>query len=267
MFTRLPRSLSLALLTSLLVCPAFACSDLGTHKLAIEGSEAVTAGIAMTSTDGWDISFSSFVVVVHDPGLIERVNNDPTYVREPGVTVWNVVDTPAEDDALSRLIRASRYDGAQFRIAPASASEYEALSGNVGDDVLDTAVDDDWSIHVVGEATTGTETIAFDWTFDTNTFYRCEFEDDEIVELGADGDETTVIEILGEALFRSEADDASAPLTFQPIADADADSDGTVTADELDAAGVLDRVVELTHELGGVRGAGACPEFEAAAEE
>jgi hypothetical protein len=259
-----PRSLSFALFTSLCslsMLSMLGCSDIGTHALAISGSESVAEGGMLTSSDGWEITFTSLVVVVHDPGLIERVDNDPAYVRELGVTVWDVVPALEEGEELSRKIRATSYDGAQFRVAPTSISEYEPMPGNVDQDVVDAAVDDGWSVHVVGTATGAGGDVTFDWTFDTNTFYRCKFDGDEVVVLGADGDETTTIEMLGEALFRSAADSADAAVVFQPIADADGDGDGAVTADELETAGLLETIVELTHELGGVRGAGACPEF------
>lgn len=261
-----PRSLPFALFLLSTVPMLGGCSDIGTHSLAISGTEAVAAGGMLTTSDGWDITFTSLVVVLHDPGLIERTDNDPAYVRELGVTVWDVVPALEEGEELSRKIRATRYDGAQFRIAPTSISEYEPMAGNVDQEIVDAAVDDGWSLHVVGTATGAAGEVSFDWTFDTNTFYRCKFEDDEVVELGADGDETTTIEIIGEALFRGEVDDADAAMVFQPIADADGNGDGAVTADELEAAGLLDTIVELTHELGRVRGAGSCPEYEAPVE-
>lgn len=265
-----PRSLPFALFTSMCLLSTVpmlgGCSDIGTHSLAIAGTEAVAEGGMLTTSDGWDITFTSLVVVVHDPGLIERSDNDPAYVRELGVTVWDVVPTLEEGDELSRKIRATRYDGAQFRIAPTVISEYEPMAGNVDQAIVDAAAEDGWSVHVMGSATGAGGNVTFDWTFDTNTFYRCKFEDDEVVELAADGDETTTIEIVGEALFRGEADNNDAPVVFQPIADADGNGDGVVTADELDAAGLLDTVVELTHELGRVRGAGSCPEYEAPVE-
>jgi hypothetical protein len=258
---------SVALLTSLFAVPMLGgCSDIGTHALAIAGSESVATGGTLASTDGWTITFTSFVVVLHDPGLIERVDNDPAYVRELGVTVWDVVAALEEGEELSRRIRATSYDGAQFRIAPTSASEYEPEPGNVEQDIVDAAADDGWSVHVIGTATGAGGNVSFDWTFDTNTFYRCKFEGDEVLDLAADAEETSTIEILGEALFRSEADNGDAAVVFQPIADADANGDGAVTADELESAGLLDGVVELTHELGGIRGAGACPEYEAPVE-
>lgn len=233
--------------TSLLLVSSLAlgCSDLGTHSLAIEGSEQVVNGV--TTADAWTINFEQLVVVVHNPGLIERVDNEPAWVREPGVSVWDVTQALADDETLSQQIRATRYDGADFRIAPVSESGYAATAGNVAGGVVDAAINDGWSVHVVGSASDGSSTISFDWKLASNTLYRCKFAGDAVVELGADGDEKTVIEILGEALVGEN---------FQPIADADADGDGAVTQAELDSAGLWDAIE--TAEIGGVRGAGAC---------
>lgn len=230
---------------------ALGCSDIGTHSLAIEGSEQVVGGV--TTADMWTVSFEQLVVVVHNPGLVERTDNEPAWIREPGVSVWDVTQALEDGEALSRKIRATRYDGADFRIAPASESGYEAEAGNVEASVRDAAVDDDWSMRAVGSATNGTSTISFDWTFETNTFYRCKFDGDVVLELGADGDETTVIEILGEALIGE---------SFQPIADADANGDGAVTREELETAGVWETIEAASASVGGVRGAGACPVVE-----
>ncbi|WP_146155226.1 hypothetical protein [Enhygromyxa salina] len=240
---------------------AIGCSDLGTHKIQIDGNTAVTEGFA--TADGWTVNFQSFVVVVHDPGLIERSDNEPTWVRQNGVTVWDVVSGLPEGDEFSRQIRATRYDGADFRIAPADISEYEAVAGNAPGEIVDAAVEEGWSIHVVGSADAAMTTVHFDWTFDTNTFYRCKLDGDDAVELMADGVETSTLEILGDALFRTALGDPDAGLAFQPIADADANDDNMVTVDELEAAGLLDTLTSLTAELGGVRGAGPCPEYEA----
>jgi hypothetical protein len=259
--TRLAPRFALAslLLCSSLVAVSGCRSDVGTHNLAVEGSEAVTAGL--TTSDGWTVEFSSLVVVIHHPGLVERTNDKPAWVREFGVSVWDVVQPTADDDRIRQDIRASSYDGAEFRIAPASESKYEAFAGNVADSVVDAAVDDDWAYRVVGTATSGdgSQVLAFDWTFTSSRRYRCKFDGDEVVELGADGDETTVIEILGEALFAGEGG-----AVFDPFAAADQDGDGEITRAELDAAGLLDALDAAG--IGGIRNAGACPVIDAETE-
>lgn len=258
MLTHLRRVLPPALTASLAVFAATGCGDLGTHSLVVEGNDAVTQGIDAAASDGWTISFTSFVVVIHEPGLIEQFNDKPTWVREAGVTVWDVATSVDEGDELGRSIRATTYDGVDFRLAPPSANGYEALAGNVSSEVVSAAVDEDWSVHVVGSAEMGGNTLSFDWTFDTNVFFRCELDADSSVVLGAEGDETTVLEILGDALFT----DGAGGVVFQPFADAD-DGDGVLTADEVAAAGLLDGLQAATRELGGVRGFGPCPEYSA----
>jgi hypothetical protein len=256
--TRLPPRIALAslLLCSSLVAVSGCRSDRSTHSLAVEGSEAVVVGL--TTTDGWTVEFSSLVVVVHHPGLVERTNDELSLAREYGVTVWDAVEPSTEDERITREIRASTYDGAEFRIAPASESGYEAVAANVGDSVVDAAVDDDWAYRVIGTATSsdGSQVLGFDWAFTSSRRYRCEFDGDDVLELGADGEEITVIEILGEALFAGE-DGA----VFDPFAAADQDGDGEITRAELDAAGLLDDVDAAG--IGGIRGAGACPVIDA----
>ncbi|HVH98042.1 MAG TPA: hypothetical protein VM869_05010, partial [Enhygromyxa sp.] len=61
------------------------------------------------------------------------------------------------------------------------------------------------------------------------------------------------IEILGEALIGEN---------FQAIADADANADGAVTAEELDSAGLWDAIETASASVGAIRGAGACPVVE-----
>jgi hypothetical protein len=242
------RAASLPILASLLGSTlALGCSDRGTHSLAIEGSDQVVNGV--TTADQWTVTFDQFVVVIHNPALIERTNNEPTWVREPGVSVWDVTDPLEEGEALLSVVRATRYDGADFRIAPIGDRAYDPVAGNVGDSVVDAAVDDGWSVHVVGSATDATNsTVSFDWSFATSTLYRCKLDGDDAVVIAADGEETTVIEILGEALFGDD---------FGPIAAADSDGDGTVTKAELDSAGLWDAIESAS--IGAVRGAGSCP--------
>ena len=241
-----------SLLCSAALTVTTGCSDLGNHALSVEGSDAVTAGLS--TTDGWDVTFTSLVVVVHHPGLIEQIDYQPTWVREYGVSVWDVVQPVAEDERIGTPVRATDYDGAQFRVAPASESEYEAFAGNVADSVVDEAVEGDWAVHVVGTATDGNATVSFDWTFTTSQLYRCSLKDDAI-QVTVDGDEVTVLTIFGEALFVGDGGS-----NFQPFANADADNDGVITDAELDAAGLLDGLAATP--LGGVQGVGVCDVVE-----
>jgi hypothetical protein len=257
------RPLLLAL--PLLVVTA-ACSDTASHAIGIAGSEAVRSDGPMLA-DGWTIQFDSVIVVVHHPALIEQTADDPAWVRRLGVTVWDVAQ-PFEADASSFAIyeaglRASSYDGFDFRIAPPSAeSGYAAAAGNVDDDTLAAVVESDLALRVVGSASDGMQTIAFDWSFSTDTLRRCTIE----LELGAEAEGETTIELAAELLFASSAGDAPT-IGFAAIAAADGDGDGTVTLDELaaapapngsGAADLLAFVVQQSRVLGTVAGGSGC---------
>ena len=246
-------------LSVLSLTAALGCSDRGGHEIVVEGNDAVNVSIPDTATDGWTIDFTRFVVVLHDPGLIERIDRKPAWVREYGVTVWDVLSPNEDMGVLSRVIRASEfYDGVDFRIAPSSVSAYEPIAGNVDSDVVDEAVERDYAIRVVGTATGPMgESVGFDWEFTTDTRYRCDLGADDKVVIAADGSEVTVIEILGDMLFAQDG----GSLAFQPIADADADADETVTIEELGDAGLLDGIEALTRSIGSVRDAPACDSF------
>lgn len=264
-----------SLLVLALLASTSACSDTASHTIGIAGSEAVRSdGPALA--DGWTITFDSVLVVVHHPALIEQTDDDPAWVRRLGVTVWDLAQ-PFEGDATSFSIyeaglRASTYDGFDFRVAPPSAeSGYAAEAGNVDADTLAAVVDADLALRVVGSASDGMQTIAFDWSFSTDTLRRCALE----LELGADAEGETTIELAAERLFATSAGDAPT-IGFAAIAAADADADGSVTLDELaaapapngsGAADLLAFVVEQSRNVGGVAGASGCEIVDVSSED
>ena len=232
---RSPRSFALASLLAL-AGPALGCSDEATHTASIVGDTAIGAGLPASSfVDNWTVQFDQFVVVVQHPALIEQTEAKPAWIRFLGVSVWDLA-APLEGGTSSfeidsLVVRASSYDGFDFRIAPPSRSGYPTESGNVDDATLEAMIEDDVAIRVVGSATDGVQTISFDWSFSTDTLYRCGVE----VELGAGEVGSSVIEIHGDRLFANQLGDASPTLEFAAIAAADADGDGVVTLTELDA--------------------------------
>lgn len=258
---------SLSLVTTLLAAPLMVgCSDTAYHAIGVVGSEAVRSdGPALA--DGWTVTFDQVLVVLHHPALIEQTNDDPAWVRRLGVTVWDLA-AALEGDAESFEIydaglRASSYDGFEFRVAPPSIEAgYAAEPGNVDAAIVDAMVEADTALRVVGSASDGTTTITFDWSFSTDTLRRCAIE----LELGADAEGGSTIEIAAERLFASTAGDAPT-LGFAAIAAADANADGAVTLDELGAAGapngsgaadLLVFVTEQSRHVGSVVGGSDC---------
>jgi hypothetical protein len=231
------RLLALGLSSLSLVVTLAGCSDTASHSIGVVGNADVRTGLPATSfADGWAVTFEQFIVVVHHPALIEQTNDDPAWVRRLGVTVWDVAADPEPGETSFEIyaagLRATTYDGFDFQIAPPSASGYAAEAGNVESDVVDAMVENDVAIRVVGTATMGGQTLAFDWSFDTDTLYRCAID----LELGAEEEGNSVIEIAGGRLFGNQLGDETPTFEFGPIAAADANADGTITLEELDAA-------------------------------
>ncbi len=234
--------------------PGLACSDTASYSIGIVGDAAVQTG-APAFADGWTVEFDQFVVVVHHPGLIEQTADDPAWVRQLGVTVWDVAADFEPDtesfEIYAGALRAAKYDGFDFQIAPPSANGYPAESGNVDADVVDAMVEADTAIHVVGTATDGVQTIAFDWSFTTDTLYRCAID----IEPTAAEAGLSVIEIIGDRLFATALGSPTPTLAFAAIAAADVDGDATVTLAELDAVTLAssgyDAMGEDVGDLGG----------------
>lgn len=247
------RPLALGLIV--LVGSALGCSDTASHTIGVVGNAEIRTGLPAASfSDGWSVTFDQFIVVIHHPALIEQTNDDPAWVRRLGVTVWDVAAEPEADGESFEIykagLRASRYDGFDFQIAPPSASDYPAKPGNVESDIVDAMVEDDIAIRMVGTASLAGETLSFDWSFTTDTLYRCAID----LELGAAEEGTSVIEIGGGRVFANVLGDATPAYEFAAIAAADADGDGIVTLTELDAValpGSYDPAGEDVQDLGG----------------
>lgn len=237
--------------------PLLGCGETASHTIGIVGDAGVRNGLpADAFVDGWSVQFEQFIVVVHHPALIEHTEGkDAAWVRRLGVTVWDVVADPELGDSSFEIelagLRAASYDGFDFQIAPPSAAGYPAEAGNVEAEIVEAMVEDDLAIRVVGTATNGGQTIAFDWSFTTDTLYRCAID----IEIGAAEVGSSVIEILGGRLFGNELGDATPTYEFNAIAAADANVDGVVTLEELDAVALgstgYDPSGEDVEDLGG----------------
>jgi hypothetical protein len=231
------RPLALGLIV--FVGPALGCSDTASHTIGVVGNAEIRTGLPVESfVDGWSVTFEQFIVVVHHPALIEQTDDDPAWVRRLGVTVWDVAADPEPGTESFEIyaagLRATRYDGFDFQVAPPSASGYAAEAGNVERDIVDAMVEADTAIRVVGTATKDGQTLAFDWSFTTDTLYRCAID----IELGAAEEGSSVIEILGGRLFANGLGDATPTYAFDAIAAADANGDAVITLAELEAVTV-----------------------------
>ncbi len=217
-----------------------------TWQVTTWGEAYIEDGIpASAFDDGCSATFDTFTVQITEAALLD---GDGAVVGEaPGGSF--ALTEPGPQDVGSASVPARFYDTARFRIAPEGGA----------------------SIHAVGSVTCGADTVAFDWSFTTDTTYVCAPEG---LTLASGGTSTTELTVHGDHFFYDGLENADAAVRGQAIVDADADVDGTVTLAELAAVDVAPLgyavgqysdvtdlaafVTHLTRTLGHVDGEGHC---------
>lgn len=201
------------------------------------GEPFIEEGIPATAfADGWAVTFSEFVVTVTEAGL----EGAGPWSETDASALYVDVSKPGNESAAGTPVgsvettTSKTYDKAFYTIAPST------IGNNVN--VLDATVTemqaDGASVLVRGTATKGEDSINFDWALDSSSTYSpCEIEAFSPIA----SEETRVeLTIHGDHLFYDSLSSEDPDLVFQVFADADADSDGTVTIGELDAVQVAD---------------------------
>lgn len=188
-----------------------ACSDAegptpeptGIVELTIYGEDYAESGIPADEVDdGWRIAFTRFSLELGDVYLGGHAvfegsqSFDLTEASGGGGQVVTSVELPAGTHAPSFYIR---------------------------------------SLHVVGSALRGDDTIIFDWRFEDEVHYHpC----DDQVEVAANAETAFEITIHPDHLFFSSLVADEPPLLFDPFAQADTDGDMILTRAELEAASI-----------------------------
>lgn len=175
------------------------CSDdAGTISVRAYGESFIEDGIpADDMDDGWAIEFSRFDVTLSDilVGGVALADPDPVGVHE-----------------------SSDGEGHEVGTVSVDAGEHASPSYSIT------------RVEVEGSAELDGVTKTFSWTFDSATHYsHCDTTTD------VKKDETAIFQITIHAdhFFYDSLVSEEPRLLFQPLADADADDDGEITAAEL----------------------------------
>lgn len=229
-------ALSSGLLLLLSSCVVDTSEGGGALTVSIYGESFIEEGIPASETDGWAVTFERFDVVVPSVSVADAAF-PVTYaidLTEPSEGAGYTMGT--------RNVPAGEYTDASFTIA---------------------------FIEVEGRATRGDETKTFHWVFSDPVDYS----DCEATTVVTEGGEASFqITIHADHLFSDSLVAEDPQLVFQGIADADADADGVVTREELEAAdlgaydpgsaggidNLWDFLVAQTATLGHVDGEGHC---------
>lgn len=265
------RCRSLSFLVAAVALAAAGCdaddAGSGTLKVEIWGEDFIETGIpAGEFADGWGVVFDRFLVNVG--GLAVAEEGRAPVIEEPGFRVFDLVAMDGPLTVVQAVVPAGAYVHASYAIAPATSA---SVAANAAPADLQRMVAGGLSVLVEGRATKDAQTVAFSWGFTTATTYDPCHSGGEV----ADGGVATVqVTIHGDHLFYDDAVSEEPSLRFADLALADADGDGTLTADEMSAYGILaldhygvgsldidnlwEFVSHMTSTLGHIDGEGHC---------
>ncbi len=280
------RFFGFGLITALALTALAGCGDddgegdgSGTATFTAWGEEYIEEGIpADVFEDGWSVKFDSFLISltgisVHDDAGkgSELEGNWLLDLTQPG---------PHEIGSFDLAAKAWPLVGYAVKPVTSKTEVHESAT----DDDLVLMQDGGYSVYVSGTATDGTDTKTFAWGFTNGTEYSdCVAEIDgkelEGLIVANGGDEKVELTIHGDHFFYDDLASFDAVPRFAAMAAADADADGEVTLEELDAVPLVEIeegtygtgsashvddlgafVRALTRTIGHYRGEGHCSE-------
>lgn len=209
-----------------------ACASPGSVAVSIWGEEFIEQKIpAADVEDGWEISFSKFLVVV---GELEVASSDGDVGAEfAKAKVFDVHQPgPTEVVRLENVLDRD-WDAVSYAIAPSTSPE----AGNASAEDVERMKANGWSVYLEGTATKGAVTKTLKWGFTTNTLYeQCgPHEGDKGLTVPSGGEAKVQLTIHADHLFYDDLQDPDAKMRFDAMATADKNDDGEVTLAELAA--------------------------------
>ncbi len=211
----------------------------GSVSLNAYGEEYIEDGIpASAFEDGWSATFERFLLVLGPIQVADEAAGTAGRIEE-AVLLDLTRQGPHELGEL-HAIEARAWDDVGFLTQPATSSTERHASATADD--LELMREHGYSVYVEGRAAREGVTKTFRWGFTHTTRYEhCVQVDTTGAEsrrgvLVTDGGvESVQLTIHGDHFFYDDLSAADAVLRFDAIAAADADEDGEVTLEELDA--------------------------------
>lgn len=217
----------------------------GVVEITAWGERQVVDGIE--TTDGWSVRFTDWVTAFRDVRLVDPKSGDPV-ASDSTVHVVQLAGA-ATPVALGEIEAPARRLQFGFDQLPPSAGA--AVVGDVDPALRDAMEANGWSTWVAGSATRTGQSVGFAWGLDRATrsdACRDGRDDTDGIAVLADDITRAGLTVHVDHLLWSALGTEEAPLRFDAIADADADADGLVTADELRAV----RTIDIGYETSGL---------------
>ena len=229
--------------------------------------------------DGWSVRYDKFLVNFQSIRLANS-RGESAGMQARSLLVDNTVAGVKSLRAFAE-VPAEAWDRISYEIAPVTPDT--ELAQSTGEDAKALMLDGKFSVYVAGTASKATLEKKFAWGFAIGTHYSdCHAEQDGRDQPGIVVTNNTNIDVQltthGDHPFYDRLQSSADPtiltsLRFQAIANADADADGEVTLEELDATPLDVRVYDqsglraptlgafvtaLARTIGHFRGEGEC---------
>ena len=198
----------------------------------IEQKIPVDSADATGFVDGWELSYSKFLVVIGEIKVASKDGTVGATMKTP--KVFNLKKKGPLSIEKFDAIAASRWDRVSYALAPASA----AVAGSADQADVDFMKTNGYSTYIEASVTKGAVTKTLKWGFTTNTLYEvCESKElGQGVVVPTGGTETVQLTVHGDHFWYDDLQSEKAKIRFQAYADADkTPADGEVTLDEVNA--------------------------------
>lgn len=206
----------------------------GRVEVTLWGEEFIQEEIpARAVADGWTIRYTKFLVNVGGLTVASSAGGAGGAMRDFRVYDLHTFTGPLK---LAQLdgVSAERMDQVSYAINPAGA---QSTLGNATESDLALMRTGQYSIYVEGQGEKAGRVVRFRWGFSQRVAYEtCHSSPTELgIAVARDGTVTAQITVHGDHLFYDDLQSPRAVVRFDAIANADANTDGEVTLDELAA--------------------------------
>ena len=212
----------------------------GVVNVTTWGEEYIEEGLPSDAFfDAWSVKYSKFLLVYHSLRIEDDDGSAVAELERPLVfdMVRKAQGTPKTLATFE--LEAKSWPNLSYQVGPISD---DAEPGELAtDEDVELLQDEDASIHVEGTATSSTgEEKTFRWSFSPATlFEHCHGKQDgkevEGVLVTNGGEEEVELTVHGDHFFYDDLQSEAGGPRFQAYADADADGNGEITLQELDA--------------------------------
>ncbi len=235
--TRLPRA------ASVLALAAIACGPergQGEVTFTTWGEDYIEEGLPSSAfLDGWSVKYSRFLVVYRSVTVADDAGDLVASLERPLVFDMTKKAQGTPKTLATFELEAKPWPNVSYQVGPITAdAEPGELATQADVDLLQA---EGASIHVEGTATSPSgEEKTFSWSFAPATLFQgCHgMQDGKEVEgvlVTQGGRQEVELTVHGDHLFYDDLQSEQGGPRFQAYADADANGDGEVTLQELDA--------------------------------